>query len=212
MKKLILLLTMICAHQLYGMEPSYESLPPELKQEIINKALAASNTSSEAIQNLKKLSIMHGIEFDKLFNLKDFTKLAHVLADTFEEGDMNVIATLFDTPIAKKYLALATKLLMAIKAENLNTITQCIEDGADVNIVAYDQMKNTITPLQIAALFRSNPEVVQLLLNHGANPYTTAGAYEHRKTVLDWLREFKSTSNESRAIIQMLKEAMQKEQ
>src|SRR5690242_15449786 len=98
--KIALLFTIACVGQLYGMEkPSYGSLLPELKQEIINTALATSKNVDEAISMLKKLSALHGVEFDKLFNLKDFTKLVHVLADKFNISTSQV-AQKIDTPVA----------------------------------------------------------------------------------------------------------------
>ena len=84
MKKIALLLTIVCTSQLYTMkriygmepEPSYETLPPELKQEIINTALATNKKLSKKIEMIKNLSALHGVQYD---NLKDFTTLVHIL-------------------------------------------------------------------------------------------------------------------------------------
>lgn len=106
MKKLMLLLTMICASMLYSMEPeqpSYQMLPQELKQEIIATALALSSTPYEAIQMIKKLSAIHGISYN---TLSDFTALMDVLAKKFPNISRKKIANQFDLPIAKEYLKL----------------------------------------------------------------------------------------------------------
>src|SRR5262245_54934151 len=107
MKKTIILFTILSIGLLNGMEtePSYETLPKELKQEIINTALATSKSVDEAINTLKTVSALQGIQFDKLFDLKDFTKLVHMLADKFNTKT-ELIAEKFKTPVAEEYVRL----------------------------------------------------------------------------------------------------------
>ena len=105
---------------------------PELQQEIITKALAVSDSVVEAIDMIKKLSIVHGTSFDKLFNLKDFTKLVHILADQFDKSPYS-IALKFNTPIAKKYVELASLLNTSVQHGIVAAAKQFIIEGADVN-------------------------------------------------------------------------------
>jgi len=104
MKKIMLLFTLLCAGQIYGMEPLYpkqqpkiltqqekkelvefyRSRLPELKQEIIRQALKSSTTLDEAIDRVKIFSALNGIKFDELFNnIKDFTMLVHILSSIY---------------------------------------------------------------------------------------------------------------------------------
>lgn len=79
MKKLILLFTIVCANQLYGMEPiepkwslqkaeHISQLPQDVRLTIINTALAESNTLVEAINALKNASTLYGVRYDLLKN------------------------------------------------------------------------------------------------------------------------------------------------
>lgn len=180
MKKLFLLGALVCAGQLYGMEPIKEEAKaqkealaiytspemfPELQREIIKSALAASKDYEEAVQMIKKLSIMHGMQFDKLFNLKDFTKLAHILADQFDVST-TMVASEFNTPIAKKYNELGHSLLDYAgdsREEAHNKIIDFIKQGADVNFSAHR------TPLDLV-IDSHDLKGVQLLLAAGAKP------------------------------------------
>ena len=68
---------------LYGMEPeqpSYKTLPKELKQEIINTALNSSSDLYGAIKAIKAMSALHEIQYD---NFKDITNLMAALENKF---------------------------------------------------------------------------------------------------------------------------------
>ncbi len=110
MKKLILLFTITCAAgQIYGMEPEismepenlYKTLPKELKQEIINTALATTNTIPEAINAIKKLSILHNIRYD---NLQNAPALVRALTKKFPDKSREEIILALEKPEAYKEL------------------------------------------------------------------------------------------------------------
>jgi len=87
MKKLFLLLTLLCVGQIYGMEPLYpkqqpktltkqekkelvefyKSMLPELKQEILGQTLKSSISLDEAIDRIKTFSALH-----KAYNFMSF--------------------------------------------------------------------------------------------------------------------------------------------
>jgi len=131
-KKLILLCTMICASELYGMEPqtmgAFASLPEELHKEIVN-ALVKSNDLGQVIEAIQLASTLRGLRYDKL---QDFTKLVHVLAKKFNTGTRE-IASEFETPIAKTYLDLIKKLFDAFNDMDNDAVANVIKDGADIN-------------------------------------------------------------------------------
>ncbi len=172
MKKIALLLTIVCTSQLYTMkriygmepEPSYETLPPELKQEIINTALATNKKLSKKIEMIKNLSALHGVQYD---NLKDFTTLVHILNKELKVTTAR-IAMKFNTPTAEKYLMLGHNLSEAVRLDTQaahDKIADLIKEGADVNFIDY----NYVFPLH-RAMWLLNTEGVNLLLNARANP------------------------------------------
>jgi len=186
MKKLLLLCTVVWAGHLYGMEPlhsesSYKTLPPELRQEIINKALAVSEDYKDAIDMIKKLSILHGVELDKL-NLKDFTKWAHILANRFGVSTAQV-AREFKTPIAQQYNDLGLELfetshyaaIRIIHQDVLSTINKLIDQGSDPNFSRY--CSSSILLNIIEEILSARPQdkeklkvALIFLLKNGANP------------------------------------------
>jgi len=145
MKKLLLLSTLVCAGQMYGMESqepmgTFAQLPKELlHQEIIKQAIESSNTLEEAIKAVKMARALSGVQYD---NLKNFTKLVHLLADKFDTTTHEV-ANEFNTLLAKNYIQLGEQLLQLnnqfnqpniLDKDNIrNKIDQLINDGADVN-------------------------------------------------------------------------------
>ena len=132
MKKSYLLCTIICASQLYGMQQSYyKQLPPELRQEIINNALAQNNIE-DAIKILQGLyTLQHGLSYD---NLKNFSRLVHILATKFNQTPLQ-IAEQFETPIAQEYFKLTKKLGTSILQNKLEETEILINKGADVTAV-----------------------------------------------------------------------------
>jgi len=141
MKKIFLLFTIICAGQLYGMEvlePSYGSLPRELKQEIINTVLEIINTTEESnnlsqtIVMIKIFSILHGIEYN---TLPLFNGLMNRLAKKFPDINRRDIARNFGIEIGKAYVTLNEKFYaMAKNFEDKPTLEKYkdfIAQGAD---------------------------------------------------------------------------------
>lgn len=162
MKKLILLFTIACAGQLYGMEAeSVRDLPEELRREIMQLAqvILPSNNLDEAITTIKKLSAFFGNPLD---DLKTFTALVHILADKFNKEPSDV-AKQFNTPTAEKYEKLSTALTNLIVNHYFDGVKKLIEQGADVNSVVYNA-----TPLFRAAM-KEDFNITELLLASGAN-------------------------------------------
>jgi predicted transcriptional regulator len=173
MKKLILVFTMAYIG-LNGMEAQYmNELPRELQEkiandsnEILKQSLATSNTLDEAINAIKKLSALHGVQFD---NLKGFTTLVHLLANKFGLSPQEV-ANKFNTPTSKKYMRLAVELIEAVKNNNMDTVTELIAQGADVNYYKKDPTEvDKMTPLAYAVK-KNNEKLVKLLLDYEAKP------------------------------------------
>jgi hypothetical protein len=196
MKKIAVMLAMLSIGILNGMESesSYKILPKELKQEIVNTALATSNNVDEAINMIKKLGALHGVHYDTkaatdLFvkmlpnNLneaidevkslqgstpEDFTKLVHILLGRFY-GRPYKVAFLFNTPIAQEYLKLGEQLQEAVSYWKDNAkIKALIAQGADVNFYSNEGFSKK-TPLNHAVGDRSI-DTVKLLLAAGADP------------------------------------------
>ncbi len=135
MKKLILLFTIVCAGQLYGMEAEQKmgalgTLPQDIRNEIVNTALATSNNPDEAISMIQKLSTFYNVPYD---NLNDFKRLVHLLADKFGMSTLE-IASKFDTKTAKEYSMLGNLLMQNIIFSKSDEITELISKGADVNL------------------------------------------------------------------------------
>lgn len=257
--KLLLLAALVCAGQLYGMENLYESLPSELKQQIINTALETSDTLNEAVKTIKKLSVLHNIRYDnfkemaalvnaltnkfpdeseveitkalessrlielrgewkmlpndvkvlilmalaqsgdeleesvhnikkvslvnrdlnKMLNdLKEFTKIVHIIADKFDNLTSHEVADEFDTSIAKQYIEINESLVLAILSGSPSPekVIKLLNQGADVNFctgflgIGYGGYGALNTPLTFAVRAFS-PELVKLLLDAGANPF-----------------------------------------
>lgn len=93
MKKLFLVGALVCAGQLYCMENLYEKtlweeFPEELQRIVVSKALDTSNTLNEAVNAIKKLSILHNVRYD---NIKDMAALVDVLTNKFPDNSQAAI-------------------------------------------------------------------------------------------------------------------------
>lgn len=209
MKKLILLGAMLCASALNSMEPEsnrnigLKNLPRELHEKIIKIALSENNTLEEAIATIKAASSLEGIEFNSLEN---FTKLTHILANTFNTNTITV-ANAFKTLVANKYIALANALTETIRYNDLDTVTTLISQGVDVN---YTKDRSKTTPL-LSAVIELDPAIVQTLLNAGANPHFISTNMGTPLDHLEWMiRVHKGhETQEIRAIKKTLLRAMQ---
>lgn len=212
MKKIIVLLTILCASILTGMQKeqkgdlgSFEELPEELRQEIakvaIETAIATSTTVDEAIKAIQTASMVYsGVQLDDIAardllihsipnnldqaitqvkhlqgkELKNFTKLVHILADKFDITTARTAATI-GTPIAQTYLNLGKELKIAILSDpfNYDKIIELIKNGADVN---FSILSRRSTPLHNALSDEKNKEfnveLIKILLDAGAKPTT----------------------------------------
>ena len=145
MKKVFLLCALVCAGQMYGMEPErgyigigMEELPADVKGLII-QSLASGDTLGEVLSNIRAISrtnkqlstivnVMYG-------NPRVFTVLVHMLAKKFNTTT-EAVAKKIGTPAAKHYLDLAEGLNTAISYFDLDKAMQLIKQGADVNYPA----------------------------------------------------------------------------
>lgn len=229
MKKMALLLTILCAGALNGMQEWY-NLPNELKQEIINTALAASNNIDAATKAIKTTGALYGVKFDEN-NLEDFTTLVHILANRFNLPT-KTIAEQFNSPTAKQYLDLGMKMSNPAMM-TAPYIALLISKGADVNFSTFqfpnsfrwdnDFIEKPIVTLLMRAMNEFNVEAVKTLLDAGANQNLL---YPLKGTALDYLHHvvmFKgylsttsqnvidsSEKKKAEEIEQLLKNAMKK--
>ncbi len=141
----------------------------------------------------------------------------HILANKFDLSPRE-IAEKFNTQTSKDYIELGDKLRQRIyisknsPVDPTNDVIKLIEqDGADINYFR----SNGMTALH-QAVINFNPQMVQLLLNYGADPNLK---YNHnpelRKeaglTPLQWILEpYRVAPNNEKAeeIIEILKEAI----
>lgn len=146
MKKIFLLFTIICASQLYGMEPEWSlqkvahmsQLPKDIQQKIINKSLELSDNVGQALGMIAKLSILQGIEYN---TLPIFNVLMDKLANKFFEYSRQSIARNFGIEIGKEYVTLNEKFYaMAKNFEDKPTLEKYkdfIAQGADSNFTFF---------------------------------------------------------------------------
>ncbi len=185
MKKLILLFSIVCAGQLYGMEAeNIMDLPEEIRNEIINahnelikKALASSNTLEEAVQAIKA-GALQGVKYD---NLEDFTRLVRILADKFGVYTEQV-ALAFNIPIAEKYIELGQSLIKSIESFSLKAFYTALEEGADMNFTNNQgQLALNLATLLFRSLWINEPEESSesTFLFHVVNTLRMAGAKDN---------------------------------
>lgn len=164
-----LLFTVLCASQLYGMEPEqhkgFGGLSPEIQVMIISFLNEYKNLA-DVIKAIKETSRvdkeLNAIINDMYGNQKEFTKLVHILANKFNKSTYEV-ANEFNTPFGEKYNSLNSQFMAAINLSNAENISNFINQGADINYSS-----NLNTPL-ILATSKWNYEIIQLLLQYGAN-------------------------------------------
>lgn len=217
MKNIFLLCAIMCASQLYGMEPEQshmEKLSPEVKTMIIgvlhntyNPKFNSEEDLNNIVNAIKTMSEVN-LEFNAIVkyiynNQKKFTKIIYTLAAKFNYTPSN-IATKFKTPLAKKYVNLTDKLEDAATNFNSEEVKNLIEQGADINA---REMLQLVIIHYGRRNFDNIYNMIKLLLKHGANPSTKhpfSGA-----TALDRVEEFSKyyTIAEKEQLITLLKEA-----
>lgn len=214
MKKLFLLCALVCAGQMYGMEPKkplfleiehISELPKDIHQKIIKTALETTNHPYLTIMMIERLSAMQGIQGNKLFdkllgNLKDFTKLVHMLADRSKMTPVQVAVDLTGST-AQKYVALSNSFELAVLNGWIETAERLI--AQEVDFVADPCILMRAVP-SIVSSRAPKAEMVKLLLNHGANPFVT----ENDETPLQRLNRLHQNSAEYQQIKTLLEDAM----
>lgn len=146
---------------------------PELYQKVLT--ILKEKPIEAAIEVLKKERILQN-------NLKNFAILIHVIDNhmqsmlTLDEyfaltpKRQSIIPGFFGTPLANEYEDLGVSLTVAdqpIKAGDL------IQKGADINFNRATPLFGITTPLMYAVMLRK-VDMVEFLLNVGANPYIKA--------------------------------------
>jgi len=205
MKKIALLLTILCAGALKAMEPKKPQpghsglgmgyVPSEV-QSIIN----TYKNVDDAILVIKAVSLRDE-DLKRIVNEEfEFAKLIHVLADTFNLST-RAIAEKFETPGARLYINLGDTLIAAASKNYSKAIAHLITQGADVN---YND-NNNITPLMAAVKEQADSALIQLLLDVGADPHLKDG---NRCSVLDYMYWAYLGHPEKLEIKQILQNAM----
>ncbi len=235
--KLILLFTIVCAGQLYGMGPErgrYVGLGdlPRETQVIIVTYLQTNDNLDGTIAAIKEASKGVGLANKQLNAIvnevygipKGFTALVHLLADKFNTSTEDV-AGKFGTPVAENYQILGRELLLAISfSKDEEKIAELIQQGADVNYIGHpvlDPYSNTTPLMYVAAKYASavSPyiNIVKLLLNAGANPNLkiVMDSSGNRMTALEYVSNYggsrsPSMTEKREAIKKLFETAMQK--
>lgn len=186
MKKVLLLLAILCANTLYGMKRAagehyveadirselrpeiWGQLPSEVKALIMVALAQSGGNLDEAVNNIKKVSVLNK-RFNQIINeaysidnLQGFTQLVHILAEKF------------GTPVARKYIQLGHDLLISIydfSSFSIKKFEEYIKNGADVNYSSpsmpeYEMTPGIKTPM-FFAMRQGKLEVIQLLLDSG---------------------------------------------
>ena len=229
MKKMILLSALVCAGQMYGMEPEkpqsvefgeeWKTLPNDVKPLILMALTQSGNDLDEAIKSIVKASRTTKA-LNQMINLNDlqgFTKIVHTLANKFNVSTQKV-AVQFSTPTSKEYNRLLREAHWyarePVGEPITNNINQLIKEGLDVNAI-YSDGKSL---LQRAITDHRSLDLINLLLNAGANPH-----YKDNEghTALDYAKKLYSKVGTTpldrfilmnyQPIIPLLEEAMEKQ-
>lgn len=189
MKKIAVLLTILCVGQLYGMERdgmereqgnymgvSIEDLPLNIQSLIM---YPNTNDADKNYTNLEKIirtiimtSKSKQLNDNPYDNQRGFTALVHMLGHKFNINP-STVAYMFKTPIAKEYRRLGDNLIASLNERKKNNIksediTNLINQGADVNYNAFKGFPTNWTPLD-RAIISLDLEMVKLLLKNGAD-------------------------------------------
>jgi len=162
-KKMILLLTLLCAGQLYSMEapqtgsshvsgPDYIAmLPRELKQHII-MLLITSGTLEEALQGIRRLTETNE-EFNKMINNPIITRaIIRLLVQKFN-APSEYIAKKLSIQGSERYIKLCLDLWKALLQRGDFTLAEnLIKDGADIDYQTADVYPMFCAPVKVTAL------------------------------------------------------------
>jgi len=138
MKKMTILFTILCAGQLYGMEPE------EQVRKTAEKWLAVGKSLGDTAQAMKNTV--------KGYDLKQFTELVHIFADKFNRTTENV-ALLFNTPNANEYIRLGKEMIEYTDFNFSEGVIEAIQKGGDINYSTTELTSGVkVTPLGLARM------------------------------------------------------------
>lgn len=154
MKKTIFTLTVtLFVGALTGMEqqPSYGSLPKELKQNIISNALETSDTLDKAIRTIQTMGIIHGIQYD---NFKNVINLVTALENKFpNKSREEIVQALDNQELLKTFKQLLSEhkheiIKMAIASgTGVEETIEAIKVASVLQGMHYDKLFDNLTDL-----------------------------------------------------------------
>jgi hypothetical protein len=228
MKKIMLLVALLCTSVLNGMEPessvaeamadrqtyhgqSYmEALSPEIKVMIVrilnsyNNNLSLEENLEIILENIKTLSQINW-EFNAIMNdlyhnnsKGGFKLLVHMIAKKLNRQPCE-IAKKFKTPAAEKYSGLCEKLRIKIKEGNIVEVKNLLDEGADID--GFPVLPAVMTSTRIPSF-----AMVKFLLERGANPFANT---PRGVTALYILNDLHKGAHEYAQIKLLLEKAMQ---
>jgi len=166
MKKMMLLLTLLSAGQMYGMEPLYPPkpdymamLPKEIKQQIL-MMLAYVSTVEEAVNAIRSLT-----ETSKEFNAiandpKMIRTIIQILVQKFNVPS-EYIAQQLSIKGSEQYIALSLQLMKALWQKDFVQAEKLLYEGADIDFQPADIYPMVCGPKNLVNL-RVLPALTQL--------------------------------------------------
>jgi hypothetical protein len=130
MKKIVLLLGLVCVGQLYGMKAKrpikqpkpqqvefiqdLPTLPDEVKFQILMALIQSGNTLDESVKSIINVSRIDTALYDTINDLKVFTTLVHMLANKFHLSTEYVASQFKTTRVARLYLYRGFQLFLVL--------------------------------------------------------------------------------------------------
>lgn len=141
MKKIILLLTLLCTSQLYSMAipqgPDYIAVLPQDVKQYILLILTQSSTMEEAIQTIRSLTQTNK-EFNALVNEPiTMRTIIRLLVQKFN-APSEYIAQQLNTSGSQQYVALSLQLMHALWQHDWTAAENLLKTGADVDFQTAD--------------------------------------------------------------------------
>jgi hypothetical protein len=194
MKKIALIFTIVCAGQLYGMEPGHYTglgdLPREVQSLIItylhnydnlDDMITAITEASKGVGLVNNQ--LYGILNEQLYGKdkytgpKEFTALIGMLQSKFPTNRYrNEIAKKFNTPAAEKYMELNGKFIRDVINEGNSEIAlkkaqELLDQGVDPNFSWHRGSTSLLREASNLSKYDENWKAIhKLLLDYGANP------------------------------------------